>query len=72
MKKSILFLGRVRPVLDVISVGADNRFGHPAPEVIRRLQDDTVLRTDLNGDVTVSTDGERLWVETQRDGEPPR
>ncbi len=68
---SPLFLRRVRPLLDVISVGADNRFGHPAPEVLRRLQDDTVLRTDLNGDVTVSTDGERLWVETQRNGDAP-
>jgi len=68
---SPLFLRRVRPLIDVISVGADNRFGHPAPDVLHRLQDDTVLRTDLNGDVTVSTDGERLWVQTQRNGDTP-
>ncbi len=68
---SPLFLRRVRPLLDVISVGADNRFGHPAPEVLRRLRDDTVLRTDLSGDVTVSTDGEHLWVQTQRTEEAP-
>ncbi len=59
-------LRRVNPVVDVISVGAKNRYGHPAPEVLERLEDDIVLRTDLQGDVSVSTDGRRLWVQTQR------
>jgi competence protein ComEC len=60
------FLQRVQPVVDVISAGKDNPFGHPAPEVIARLDGDAVFRTDEHGDITVSTDGTRLWVETQR------
>jgi competence protein ComEC len=32
------FLQAVNPQLTVISVGADNRFGHPAPAVLERLQ----------------------------------
>ncbi len=60
------FLQRVQPLIDVVSAGEDNPYGHPAPEVLARLDGDAVFRTDQNGDITVSTDGTRLWVETQR------
>ncbi|MFQ5880286.1 MAG: ComEC/Rec2 family competence protein [Dehalococcoidia bacterium] len=60
------FLRAVRPLVAVISVGADNRFGHPSPQVLERLEDAFLVRTDDNGDVHVSTDGRRLWVEVQR------
>ena len=63
---SAQFLSRVDSLIDVISVGAQNRYGHPTAETLDRLQGDEVLRTDENGDVTVSTDGEGIWVETQR------
>jgi len=60
-------LDAVRPVVSVISVGADNDFGHPAPSTLERLDDTIVYRTDQQGDVTFSTDGERLWVSADRD-----
>jgi competence protein ComEC len=60
------FLVRVRPMLNVISVGHTNPFGHPAPETLQRLEDGLVLRTDRHGDVKITTDGERIWVETQK------
>ncbi len=60
------FLAAVDPLLDVISVGRANRYGHPAPEVLERLDGDAVFRTDLHGDVAISTDGRRLWIETGR------
>lgn len=60
------FLRRVDPRIGVISAGRDNQFGHPAPELLRRLRGSIVLRTDESGDVTVSTDGQRIWVRTQR------
>ncbi len=59
------FVAAVAPIVDVISVGRDNRYGHPSPAVLERLSG-AVFRTDLHGDVTVSTDGRRLWVETER------
>lgn len=71
-------LAAVRPAVAVISVGADNWFGHPSPQVLERLGDSLVYRTDLNGSVKLSTDGERLWVEVERGGaatsiaSPPR
>jgi competence protein ComEC len=50
----------------VISVGKDNRFSFPAPEVINRLKrvGTEVYATSDNGAVTVSTDGCDVWVET--------
>jgi competence protein ComEC len=54
------------PDLAIISVGADNRFGHPAEETLARLEDAGVqtLRTDQAGTVKITTDGERYWVRT--------
>ncbi|MDP2674793.1 MAG: ComEC/Rec2 family competence protein [Dehalococcoidia bacterium] len=60
------FLEAVGPLVDVISVGAHNPFGHPSPDVLERLNGDAVFRTDRDGDVSVSTDGRHLWVETGR------
>ena len=59
------FLARVGPRISVISAGEDNVHGHPTPETLARLPGE-VFRTDEDGDVTVSTDGERIWVETGR------
>jgi competence protein ComEC len=50
----------------VISVGEDNRFGHPAPETLERLSEIPSYRTDDDGDITISTDGTNVWVDTQR------
>ncbi len=62
------FLTAVKPQVAVISVGADNRFGHPAPEVLRRYAEHSipVLRTDELGTIEFVTDGERLWVQAGR------
>ena len=37
--------------------------------VARLAQPRPVFRTDVNGDIEISTDGERLWNETQRRGQ---
>jgi competence protein ComEC len=62
------FLEVVNPRLVVISVGQDNKFGHPVPEILERYAEHgfTVLRTDQQGTVELTTDGQRLWVETAR------
>lgn len=60
------FVAAVGPLVDVISVGGSNPHGHPASETLERLHGDAVFRTDLHGDVAVSTDGQRLWVQTAR------
>jgi competence protein ComEC len=64
------FLASARPLIAVISVGADNRYGHPDEQTLTRLLDAgvRVLRTDLVGWISVSTDGRDLRVETARGG----
>lgn len=61
---SARFLAAVAPQVAVISVGADNRFGHPAAATLKRLevQGARVLRTDQDGTITLSTDGRGYWL----------
>lgn len=53
------FLEAVSPRVALVSVGRDNSYGHPDPDVMRRLLDAgaTVLRTDQLGSVVLRTDG---------------
>jgi competence protein ComEC len=67
---STAFLAVVDPQLAVISVGADNKFGHPGAATMQRLTDrvgsDKIYRTDKNGTVECITNGQRLWVRTDK------
>jgi competence protein ComEC len=60
------FLSRVNPKWAVISVGRNNPFGHPAPEVMSRLLRHGVLplATTDHGAVSVETDGIRYQIES--------
>ena len=53
------WLTELAPPVAVISVGAHNRYGHPAPEVLERLRRRgiIVLRTDQRGTITFTSDG---------------
>ncbi len=64
------FLDRFRPHVAVISAGAANPFGHPAPEVLARLAaaGTAVYETGRDGAVSVETDGRRVRVRTWRGG----
>ncbi len=55
-----------RPEIAIISAGRGNTFGHPAPEVLRRLDaiGAAIYRTDLDGQVTIDTDGDRVSIRT--------
>ena len=62
-------MAAVEPLTAVISLGEDDRYGHPAPETLDRLGNRPVFRTDRHGDVHISTDGHKLWIKTERGGE---
>lgn len=57
-------LGWARPELGIISVGADNRYGHPNQETLERLRRSgvEVHRTDLEGTVTVVVQGDQVGI----------
>jgi competence protein ComEC len=54
------------PSIALISAGRGNRFGHPTPEVLRRLEQSgaMVLRTDRDGEITIETDGYAIATQT--------
>ncbi|MFN0148609.1 MAG: DNA internalization-related competence protein ComEC/Rec2 [Dehalococcoidia bacterium] len=60
------FFEAVAPAVAVISVGAQNRFGHPAGETLEALGAARVLRTDCNGRTSITTDGRTIRVKTER------
>ncbi|HVE87335.1 MAG TPA: DNA internalization-related competence protein ComEC/Rec2 [Myxococcales bacterium] len=64
------FLARAAPGAVVFSVGAHNRFGLPAPEVVDRARATgaTCLRTDADGAVRFETDGRRFRLLTYPPG----
>ena len=59
------FLQEVNPKWAVISVGANNSYGHPNQAVLDRLSDidAAIYRTDQNGAVVFKTDGKKCTVE---------
>ena len=58
------FLERVGPQVAIISAGEENPYGHPSGELLERLEGRgiRILRTDREGEVSVVTDGEKIWV----------
>ncbi len=58
------FLDAVHPAIAAISVGEANPFGHPSPEAVERIlaEGTRLYRTDRNGAITATTDGQSLDV----------
>ena len=65
------FLREIMPEYAVISVGADNTYGHPAEDVLSRLRDADVkvYRTDMQGDVICTSDGETVSFSVARNAD---
>lgn len=62
------FLREVMPQYAVISCEKGNSYGHPHEETLSRLNDAGVeiYRTDLNGTVVMTSDGENITVVTEK------
>lgn len=70
---SALFLRAVAPRIAVVSVGANNAYGHPAQGALERLASTgaTIYRTDMDGTIAIETDGVALEVQTAQHQEVP-
>ncbi|WP_243242015.1 MBL fold metallo-hydrolase [Clostridium sp. 1001275B_160808_H3] len=51
------FLNASNPSIAVISVGEDNTYGHPTDVVLSRLKEAEIYRTDINGNIVITSDG---------------
>lgn len=65
---TIAFLRAVQPKVAIISCGAANEYGHPAQRTLDRLKSvvQALHRTDLEGTITIYTDGASYRIETER------
>ncbi len=61
---SDIFLDATNPEVAVISVGKNNKYGHPDARVLSRLlkRDILILRTDQLGDIRFVSDGESVYL----------
>jgi competence protein ComEC len=62
------FLSAVSPSVAIYSAGSGNRYGHPHQEVVERVRASGIALygTDVDGTVTIVTDGVTFDVRTQR------
>ena len=67
------FLEAVAPSIAVISVGEDNDYGHPSADVLARLEalGTTIYRTDTQGEIIITSDGQALTVTTDPTSREP-
>lgn len=67
------FLDVVSPNVAIIPVGLDNQYGHPHDDVLQRLRFRSIriYRTDLDGTVQITSDGESYVVQTLGTGGTP-
>ena len=62
------FINRVNPQLSIIGVGENNKFRHPAMEVLQRLNNKSeVYRTDINGEIMIKLFTNKIKVKSLLD-----
>ena len=58
------FINEIDPKYGVISVGKNNRYGHPNKEVLDTLNDSKIYRTDQDGSIMFKIKKDKLRIET--------
>ena len=58
------FINEINPKYSVISVGKNNRYGHPNKEVLENLKDSKIYRTDQDGSIMFKIKNNKLEIET--------
>ncbi len=61
---SIEFINEINPKYSIISVGKNNRYGHPNKEVLNNLEDSKIYRTDEDGSIMFKLKKNKLKIET--------
>ena len=57
------FIDSINPTYSIISVGKNNRYGHPNKEVLNNLEDSEIYRTDQDGSIMFKLKNNKLGIE---------
>ena len=58
------FINEIKPKYSIISVGKNNRYGHPNKEVLSNLENTKIYRTDQDGSIMFKIKNNKLKIET--------
>ena len=58
------FINEINPKYGIISVGKNNRYGHPNKEVLNVLEKSNIYRTDQDGSIMFKIKNNKLKIET--------
>ncbi len=58
------FINKVNPKYGIISVGKNNRYGHPNKEVLDNLNNSKIYRTDEDGSIMFKIKNNKLQIKT--------
>jgi len=58
------FINEIKPKYSIISVGKNNRYGHPNEEVLNILDNSKIYRTDQDGSIMFKIKKDRFKIET--------
>ncbi|MEE3342872.1 MAG: DNA internalization-related competence protein ComEC/Rec2 [Bacilli bacterium] len=58
------FINEINPKYSIISVGKNNRYGHPNKEVLNNLDNSKIYRTDQDGSIMFKIKKRKLKIET--------
>ncbi len=58
------FIKEIEPKYSIISVGKNNRYNHPDKEVLKKLENSKIYRTDVNGSIMFKLKNNKLKIKT--------
>ncbi len=58
------FISEINPKYSIISVGKNNRYGHPNKEVLENIENSKIYRTDKDGSIMLKIKNNKLKIET--------
>ncbi len=58
------FINNINPKYSLISVGKNNRYGHPNANVLDNLSNSQIYRTDKNGSIMIKIKNNKLKIKT--------
>ncbi len=58
------FISEINPKYSIISVGKNNRYGHPNKEALNNLDNSKIYRTDIDGSIMFKMKNNKLIVDT--------